>query len=110
MFNPSLSHRQTLKKPTSAHFGGYHKPINQLRQNPNKPKGPSSPGCTDCSAITPPAHPFLLINNVKERQRKSLPRPVRVAVVTSAAPRRWRRVIGPSPPPVNTFFIQKSRL
>ncbi|MEQ9432640.1 hypothetical protein, partial [Thalassospira sp.] len=39
MFNPSLSHRQTLKINVCTFFGGYHKPINlnQSRSlNPNQ--------------------------------------------------------------------------
>jgi len=60
MFNPSLSHRQTLKNRR------LHILVVTTNQSGLNQTGPSSPGCTDFCAITLPAHPFLLINNVKE--------------------------------------------
>src|SRR5690606_32676148 len=82
MFNPSLSKDKLLKTDVCTFFGGYHKPIW------HKPNQSVVSRMHRLNAITLPAHPFLLIYNVKELQSKSPSPPSPRRRLTSAAPRR----------------------
>ena len=73
MFNPSLSHRQTLKINVCT-FIWWLPQINQIKTEVSiKPIRRLQDAQTN--AITLPAHPFLLINNVKELKGRN-PKPI----------------------------------
>ncbi len=94
MFNPSLSHRQTLKINVCT-FIWWLPQINQIKTEVLiKPIRRLQDAQTN--AITLPAHPFLLINNVKELKGRNL-KPSKPASPISSAPRLvgGGRVIGP---------------
>ena len=72
MFNPSLSHRQTLKINVCT-FIWWLPQINQIKTEVSIKKIRRLQDA-QTNAITLPAHPFLLINNVKELKGRN-PKP-----------------------------------
>ena len=73
MFNPSLSHRQTLKINVCT-FIWWLPQINQIKTEVSIKKIRRLQDA-QTNAITLPAHPFLLINNVKELKGRN-PKPL----------------------------------